>query len=97
MRDAFRHETFDRAIMSELGELGFLGSTIPEAYGGADAFYVAYGLVAREVDRVDSGYRSAMSVQSSSVMHLIHAYGNEDQRRKYLPKLASGEWIAASG
>ncbi len=77
VRDAFRHETFDRAIMTELGELGFLGSTIPEEYGGAGASYVAYGLVAREVERVDSGYRSAMSVQSSLVMHPIYAYGDE--------------------
>ena len=97
VRDAFRHETFDRAIMSELGELGFLGSTLPEAYGGADASYVAYGLVAREVERVDSGYRSAMSVQSSLVMHPIHAYGDEGQRKKYLPKLATGEWIGCFG
>ncbi len=97
VRDAFRHETFDRAIMTELGELGFLGSTIPEEYGGAGASYVAYGLVAREVERVDSGYRSAMSVQSSLVMHPIYAYGDETQRRKYLPKLATGEWVGCFG
>ena len=97
VRDAFRHETFDRAIMTELGELGFLGSTIPEEYGGAGASYVAYGLVAREVERVDSGYRSAMSVQSSLVMHPIHAYGDETQRKKYLPKLATGEWVGCFG
>ena len=97
VRDAFRHETFDRSIMAELGELGFLGSTIPEEYGGAGASYVAYGLVAREVERVDSGYRSAMSVQSSLVMHPIYAYGDETQRRKYLPKLASGEWVGCFG
>ena len=81
VREAFRHETFDRAIMTEMGELGFLGSTIPEEYGGAGASYVAYGLIAREVERVDSGYRSAMSVQSSLVMHPIFAYGDETQRR----------------
>jgi glutaryl-CoA dehydrogenase len=94
---AFRHETFDRAIMSELGELGFLGATIPEEYGGAGASYVAYGLIAREVERVDSGYRSAMSVQSSLVMHPIFAYGDEAQRRKYLPKLAKGELVGCFG
>src|SRR3990167_6687341 len=90
---AFREERFDREIMNELGALGFLGVTIPEAYGGAGASYVAYGLIAREVERVDSGYRSAMSVQSSLVMHPIHAYGSEEQRKKYLPKLATREWI----
>ena len=94
---AFREEHFDRAIMEELGGLGFLGATIPEAYGGAGASYVAYGLIAREVERVDSGYRSAMSVQSSLVMHPIHAYGSEEQRHKYLPKLASGEWVGCFG
>jgi glutaryl-CoA dehydrogenase len=94
---AFREERFDREIMEELGALGLLGSTIPEAYGGAGASYVVYGLIAREVERVDSGYRSAMSVQSSLVMHPIHAYGSEAQRQKYLPKLASGEWIGAFG
>jgi glutaryl-CoA dehydrogenase len=97
VREGFRHETFDRAIMTELGELGFLGSTIPEEYGGAGASYVAYGLVAREVERIDSGYRSAMSVQSSLVMHPIHAYGDEAQRKKYLPKLATGEWVGCFG
>jgi glutaryl-CoA dehydrogenase len=97
VRDAFRHETFDRSIMTELGELGFLGSTIPEEYGGAGASYVAYGLVAREVERVDSGYRSAMSVQSSLVMHPIYAYGDETQRKKYLPRLATGEWVGCFG
>jgi glutaryl-CoA dehydrogenase len=95
--EANRHERFDREIMNELGELGFLGSTIPEAYGGAGASYVVYGLVAREVERVDSGYRSAMSVQSSLVMHPINAYGSEEQRRKYLPKLATGEWVGCFG
>jgi glutaryl-CoA dehydrogenase len=94
---AFREERFDREIMNELGALGFLGVTIPEAYGGAGASYVAYGLIAREVERVDSGYRSAMSVQSSLVMHPIHAYGSEEQRKKYLPKLATGELIGCFG
>jgi glutaryl-CoA dehydrogenase len=94
---AFREERFDREIMNELGDLGFLGVTIPEAYGGAGAGYVAYGLIAREVERVDSGYRSAMSVQSSLVMHPIHAYGSEEQRKKYLPKLATGELIGCFG
>ena len=93
---AARHEKFDREIMSEMGELGLLGSTI-EGYGCAGMNYVCYGLVAREVERVDSGYRSAMSVQSSLVMHPIHAYGNEAQRQKYLPKLASGQWVGCFG
>src|SRR6476659_9867067 len=97
VRDGFRHEIFDRAIMTELGELGFLGSTIPEEYGGAGASYVAYGLVAREVERVDSGYRSAMSVQSSLVMHPIYAYGDETQRRRWLPGLARGELVGCFG
>ena len=95
--EANRHETFDRAIMDEMGGMGFLGSTIPEAYGGAELNYVAYGLIAREVERVDSGYRSAMSVQSSLVMHPINAYGSEQQKQKYLPKLASGEIIGCFG
>ncbi|MFO1039523.1 MAG: acyl-CoA dehydrogenase [Geminicoccaceae bacterium] len=95
--EANRHETFDRAIMTELGELGFLGPTIPEAYGGAGASYVAYGLVAREVERVDSGYRSAMSVQSSLVMHPIYAYGDETQKKRWLPKLATGEIVGCFG
>jgi len=94
---ANREEHFDPAIMTEMGELGLLGVTIPEAYGGVGANYVTYGLVAREVERVDSGYRSAMSVQSSLVMHPIFAYGTEEQRQKYLPKLASGEWIGCFG
>ncbi|MCY4191691.1 MAG: acyl-CoA dehydrogenase [Rhodospirillaceae bacterium] len=94
---AFRHENFDRAVMNEFGELGLLGSTIPEKYGCAGMSYVIYGLVAREVERVDSGYRSAMSVQSSLVMHPIHAYGSEQQRMRYLPKLATGEWIGCFG
>jgi glutaryl-CoA dehydrogenase len=93
---AFREERFDREIMTEMGALGFLGSTI-EGYGCAGANYVSYGLLAREVERVDSGYRSAMSVQSSLVMHPIHAFGTESQRQKYLPKLATGEWIGCFG
>jgi len=94
---AFLDERFDREIMHEMGELGLLGPTIPETYGGAGLGYVAYGLVAREVEAVDSGYRSAMSVQSSLVMHPIHAYGTEEQKRKYLPKLATGEWVGCFG
>jgi glutaryl-CoA dehydrogenase len=97
VRDGFRNETFDRAIMTEMGEMGFLGPTIPEEYGGAGLSYVCYGLVAREIERVDSGYRSAASVQSSLVMHPIFAYGSEDQRRKYLPKLATGEFVGCFG
>ncbi len=93
---AARHEKFDREIMNEFGEMGFLGSTI-DGYGGAGMNYVCYGLVAREVERVDSGYRSAMSVQSSLVMHPIYTYGNEAQREKYLPKLATGEWVGCFG
>ena len=94
---ANRTETFDPEIMTELGELGLLGATIPEKYGCAGVNYVVYGLVAREVERVESGYRSAMSVQSSLVMHPIHAYGSEEQRMKYLPKLATGEYIGCFG
>lgn len=97
VRQAFRNEHTDPAIFREMGELGLLGVTIPETYGGIGASYVAYGLIAREVERVDSGYRSMMSVQSSLVMYPIHAYGSEAQRRKYLPKLASGEWIGCFG
>ena len=93
---AARHETFDRDIMNEFGSMGFLGSTI-EGYGCAGLNYVSYGLVAREVERVDSGYRSAMSGQSSLVMHPIHEYGSEAQRQKYLPKLATGEWVGCFG
>ena len=93
---AARHEKFDREIMNEAGAMGFLGSTI-EGYGCAGLSYVAYGLIAREVERVDSGYRSAISVQSSLVMHPIHAYGSEAQREKYLPKLATGEWVGCFG
>jgi glutaryl-CoA dehydrogenase len=95
--EAFRNETTDRSIFNEMGELGFLGATLPEAYGGAGVGYVAYGLIAREIERVDSGYRSMMSVQSSLVMYPIHAYGDEAQRRKYLPKLASGEIVGCFG
>ncbi|MEI9929185.1 MAG: acyl-CoA dehydrogenase [Rhizomicrobium sp.] len=97
VRDGFRNETFDRAIMTEMGEMGFLGPTIPEEYGGAGLNYVSYGLVAREIERVDSGYRSAASVQSSLVMHPIYAYGSEEQKRKYLPKLATGEFVGCFG
>lgn len=94
---ANREETFDPEIMKELGALGLLGCTIEEKYGCAGVNYVAYGLIAREVERVDSGYRSAMSVQSSLVMHPIHAYGTEEQKMKYLPKLATGELIGCFG
>jgi glutaryl-CoA dehydrogenase len=94
---ANREEHFHREIMTELGTLGLLGATLPEKYGCSGVNYVCYGLVAREVERVDSGYRSAMSVQSSLVMHPIHAYGSEAQRMKYLPKLASGEWVGCFG
>jgi glutaryl-CoA dehydrogenase len=95
--EANRHETFDRAIMTEMGAMGLLGPTIPEDFGGAGAGYVAYGLIAREVERVDSGYRSAMSVQSSLVMHPIFAYGTDEQRAKYLPELASGAMVGCFG
>ena len=95
--DAFAKEETDPAIFAEMGEMGLLGTTIPEEYGGLGGGYVTYGLVAREVERVDSGYRSMMSVQSSLVMYPIYAYGTEDQRKKYLPKLASGEWIGCFG
>jgi glutaryl-CoA dehydrogenase len=94
---AYREETTDPSIFREMGEMGLLGVTIPEEYGGLGASYVAYGLVAREVERVDSGYRSMMSVQSSLVMYPIYAYGTEAQRQKYLPKLATGEWIGCFG
>jgi len=95
--EAFNAEKTDPAIFREMGEMGLLGVTIPEEYGGLGAGYVSYGLVAREVERVDSGYRSMMSVQSSLVMYPIYAYGTEEQRQKYLPKLASGEWIGCFG
>ena len=94
---AFREESTDPGIFREMGEMGLLGVTVPEEYGGLGSSYVAYGLIAREVERVDSGYRSMMSVQSSLVMYPIYAYGTEEQRKKYLPKLASGEWIGCFG
>jgi glutaryl-CoA dehydrogenase len=95
--DAFANEVTDPAIFREMGEIGLLGPTIPAEYGGVGASYVAYGLVAREVERIDSGYRSMMSVQSSLVMYPIYAFGSEEQKRRYLPKLASGEWIGCFG
>src|SRR6266436_929508 len=94
--EANRHEHFDREIMNEMGALGFLGSTL-EGYGCAGVNYVSYGLIAREVERVDSGYRSAMSVQSSLVMYPIHAFGSEEQRAKYLPRLRTGEFVGCFG
>ena len=95
--DAFAEEKTDPSIFREMGEMGLLGTTIPEEYGGLGGSYVSYGLVAREIERIDSGYRSMMSVQSSLVMYPIYAYGSEEQRQKYLPKLASGEWIGCFG
>lgn len=95
--EAFRHEQTDPTIFAEMGSLGLLGATIPEAYGGAGLNYVSYGLIAREVERVDSGYRSMMSVQSSLVMVPIFEFGSEEQKQKYLPKLASGQWIGCFG
>ncbi len=97
VKSAFRDERFDREIMNEMGEMGFLGVMTSTEFGGSGLGYVAYGLVAREVERVDSGYRSAMSVQNSLVMHPIEAYGTEAQKRKYLPKLATGEWVGCFG
>ena len=97
VKSAFRDERFDRDIMTEMGEMGFLGVMTAEQWGGSGLGYVAYGLVAREVERVDSGYRSAMSVQNSLVMHPIEAYGSEAQKQKYLPKLATGEWVGCFG
>ncbi len=97
VKTAFADEHTDPEIFREMGAMGLLGTTIPEEYGGLGAGYVAYGLIAREVERVDSGYRSMMSVQSSLVMYPIYAYGTEEQRQKYLPKLASGEWIGCFG
>ena len=94
---AYLEEKTDRDIFNEMGELGLIGITLPEEYGCANASYVAYGLVAREIERVDSGYRSMNSVQSSLVMHPIYAYGDENQRKKYLPKLATGEWVGCFG
>eukprot|EP01031_Cornospumella_fuschlensis_P004729 gene4729-5921_t len=95
--EAFRKEQTDVAIFREMGDLGLLGATLPEAYGGAGLNYVSYGLIAREVERVDSGYRSMMSVQSSLVMVPINEFGNEATKQKYLPKLATGEWIGCFG
>jgi glutaryl-CoA dehydrogenase len=97
VKDAFRHETTDTAIFREMGALGLLGSTLPPDYGGAGLNYVSYGLIAREIERVDSGYRSMLSVQSSLVMYPIYTFGSEDQRRRYLPMLATGEWIGCFG
>lgn len=97
IEQAYLNETVDRSIFAEMGKIGLLGVTVPEEYGGVGANYVSYGLVAREIERVDSGYRSMMSVQSSLVMYPIYAYGDENQRRKYLPKLASGEWVGCFG
>ena len=95
--EAFRQEKTDLAIFREMGELGLLGPTIPAAYGGPELNYVSYGLIAREIERVDSGYRSMMSVQSSLVMLPIFEFGSEAQRQKYLPRLATGEWIGCFG
>ncbi len=95
--EAYAQEKTNPGIFREMGELGLLGPTLPVDYGGSESNYVAYGLIAREIERVDSGYRSMMSVQSSLVMHPIYAYGSEEQRRKYLPKLASGELIGCFG
>src|SRR4051812_9670309 len=97
IREAYANEHTDRAIFDEMGALGLLGITIPEEFGGVGASYVAYGLVAREIERVDSGYRSMMSVQSSLVMYPIYAYGDETQRKKDLPMLASGNWVGCFG
>ncbi len=97
VKQDFRDEVFHREIMTEMGALGLLGPTLPEKYGCSNVNYVSYGLVAREVERVDSGYRSAMSVQSSLVIHPIFSYGTETQRQKYLPKLATGEWVGCFG
>ncbi|KAB2849771.1 MAG: acyl-CoA dehydrogenase [Hyphomicrobiaceae bacterium] len=97
IKEAYRKETLDRDVIHEMGRLGFLGPTTPEKYGGAGTNYVSYGLVAREVERVDSAYRSTMSVQSSLVMYPIYAYGDEAQRKTYLPKLATGEWVGCFG
>ena len=97
VKQAYLEERFDREIMNEMGALGLLGATVSPEYGGAGLNYVSYGLIARAVERVDSGYRSAMSVQSSLVMHPIAAYGSEEQKKKYLPRLASGEWVGCFG
>ena len=95
--EAYLEEKTDRAIFNEMGQLGLLGATLPEKYGCSGVNYVSYGLIAREIERVDSGYRSMNSVQSSLVMYPIYAYGSEEQRMKYLPKLASGEWVGCFG
>src|SRR6187549_1066254 len=95
--NAYLEEKTDRETFNEMGELGLIGVTLPEEYGCANASYVAYGLVAREIERVDSGYRSMNSVQSSLVMYPIYAYGDDSQRKKYLPKLATGEWVGCFG
>src|SRR5215510_7041983 len=95
--EAFRHEKTDPAIFREMGALGMLGPTIPQEFGGAGLSYVCYGLIAREIERVDSGYRSMMSVQSSLVMFPIFTFGSDAQRHRYLPKLATGEWIGCFG
>ena len=95
--EAFRHEKSDPSIFPEMGAMGLLGNTLPAEYGGAGLNYVCYGLIAREIERVDSGYRSMMSVQSSLVMLPIYEFGSESQRRKFLPKLARGEWIGCFG
>ncbi|NDA17669.1 MAG: hypothetical protein EBY99_08365, partial [Burkholderiaceae bacterium] len=97
VHEAYRSESTDPSIFREMGDLGLLGITIPEEYGGASLNYVSYGLIAREIERVDSGYRSMMSVQSSLVMVPIYEFGSEAQRQKYLPKLATGEWIGCFG
>ena len=94
---AFRDETFDRSIMTEMGEMGFLGAMLPEVYGGSEASHVAYGLIAREIEAIDSGYRSAMSVQSSLAMYPIYAFGSEEQKMKFLPKMAAGELVGCFG
>jgi glutaryl-CoA dehydrogenase len=94
---AFRDETFDRSIMTEMGEMGFLGATLPEEYGGSGASHVAYGLIAREIEAIDSGYRSAMSVQSSLAMYPIYAFGSEEQKSRFLPRMAAGELIGCFG
>lgn len=94
---AFRDETFDRAIMTEMGEMGFLGAMLPERYGGSEASHVAYGLIAREIEAIDSGYRSAMSVQSSLAMYPIYAFGSDEQKAKFLPKMAAGELVGCFG
>src|SRR3979490_3116061 len=95
--EAYLEEKTDRAIFNEMGALGLLGATLPEKYGCAGTQYVSYGLIAREIERVDSGYRSMNSVQSSLVMYPIYAYGSEEQRLKYLPRLASGDWVGCFG